>query len=352
MATSGSSRRSKASTKSARKPPSQALTQKQLLAFYRSMYLVRRFEEKVIELFQAAELPGFLHVCIGQEGIAVGVGQALQEGDLIGSTHRAHGHILARGSDPNAAMAELMGKVTGLCEGKGGSMHLADLSHGVVGANGVVGAGAPMMVGCGLSQKLRGDDGVSVAFYGDGASNQGNVHESLNLAQLWKLPVLFVLENNHYAESTPYWQQVPVKDLVVRGAAYDMRSISVDGNDVLAVYDETMESARLARAGEGPTLLVCETTRLEGHYVGDPQVYRPKGEAKGLRDQDPIERFATRLTSDHKVKESALTKLRDEVDAEMDAAVEFGRESELPQPQDAMRHLYSQEPYPGPVVGL
>jgi len=331
--------------------PSTALSKEQLLALYESMYLIRRFEEMVIELFQAAELPGFLHVAIGQEAIAVGVSAALRDGDFIGSTHRAHGHVLARGSDPTAMMAELMGKVTGYCQGKGGSMHLADIKHGVVGANGVVGAGAPMMTGVALAQKMTGGDKVAVAFYGDGASNQGNVHEAMNLAQLWKLPIIFLLENNRYAESTPYWQQVPVKDLIVRGAAFDMKSISVDGNDVFAVIDAATEAVEFARSGEGPVYVVCETKRLEGHYVGDPEVYRPKGEAKEWRAGDPIKRFHD-ASSSLGLNEQDLEEIRARVEQRVQHAVDEGRNAPFPEPEDAMKHVYVEDQYAGPVLGL
>jgi pyruvate dehydrogenase E1 component alpha subunit len=257
------------------KRPSDKLKAAELVQIYRTMLLARRFEEHVIAQFQEGNLPGFVHVAIGQEGIAAGVGHALDDGDFIGSTHRAHAHIIARGSNVEHLMAEMMGRITGVCQGKGGSMHLADMSRNVVGANGVVGSGAPMMTGVALAQKNLKTGKVAVAFYGDGASSQGNVHEGMNLAQIWELPVLFVLENNRYAESTPSWQTVPVDDLTVRGAAYGMKTFAVDGNDVLAVYDTTVAAADYARAGKGPVYIVAETLRLSGHYVGDAEVYRP-----------------------------------------------------------------------------
>jgi acetoin:2,6-dichlorophenolindophenol oxidoreductase subunit alpha len=328
------------------------LDQDRLLAFYRSMYLIRVFEEKVIELFQEGELPGFLHVAIGQEAIATGVSEALDPGDYIGSTHRAHGHVLARGSSPVAMMAELMGRITGYCQGKGGSMHLADMTHNVVGANGVVGAGAPMMTGVALAQQRTDTGKIAVTYYGDGASNQGNVFEAMNLAQLWKLPVLFICENNGYAESTPYWQQVPVKDLAVRGKAFDMKTISVDGNDVVAVYEATLEAAEHARSGKGPVYMVCETKRIVGHYVGDAEVYRPKGEAKEWRTGDPIKRFEALVQEKHEVTADQLEQVRTEVEAEVERAVEEARAAELPPPEAALEHVYAEYPYPGPVLGV
>lgn len=318
---------------------------------HRDMALIRRFEETVIEQFQEGTLPGFLHVAIGQEAIAVGVSKALRDEDYVGSTHRAHGHIIARGSEPGALMAEMMGRVTGVCKGKGGSMHLADMSCNVVGANGVVGSGAPMMNGVALTQKLRGGTAVAVAYYGDGASNQGNVHEALNLAQLWKLPTVFVLENNRYAESTPYWQQVPVDDISVRADAYGMTSISVDGNDVLAVYDAASEAVEHARSGKGPVLLVCETKRFVGHYVGDSESYRPKGEAKEWRKGDPIPRFEAVLTKQG-VSSDDLAAQTSEVREQVAAFTAEAAAAPAPAPEDAMLHVYAEDRYAGPVLGM
>jgi pyruvate dehydrogenase E1 component alpha subunit len=333
------------------KRPSDKLSAQQLVQIYRSMLLARRFEEHVIEQFQEGNLPGFVHVAIGQEGIAAGVGHALDEGDFIGSTHRAHAHIIARGSSVEAMMAEMMGRATGVCQGKGGSMHLADMSHNVVGANGVVGSGAPMMTGVALAQKNLKTGKVAVAFYGDGASSQGNVHEGMNLAQIWELPVLFVLENNRYAESTPSWQTVPVDDLTLRGAAYDMKTFAVDGNDVLAVYDTTVAATDYARSGKGPVYIVAETLRLSGHYVGDAEVYRPKGEAKAAREHDPIPAFRAELLK-RKVKEADIKGVEAEVEETMERAVEAALAAEYPPAEDAMKHVYAEDDYPGPVLGL
>lgn len=331
--------------------PSTKLKTDALLDIHRMMLLIRHFEEHVIALFQEGVLPGFLHVTIGQEAIAAGVGAALRPKDYIGSTHRAHGHVLAKGASPVGMMSELMGRVTGLCRGKGGSMHVADLSHNVVGANGVVGAGAPMMVGVGYTLAHRKQGGVAVAFYGDGASNQGNVHEAMNLAQLWHLPVLFILENNGYAESTPYWQHSPVANQASRGLAYDMKTISVDGNDPLAVYDATMEAIEYAEGGNGPVYIVCETRRIVGHYVGDAEVYRVKGEVKEWRLSDPIPKFAEHLKQVAKVKQATLDELEQGVEQEIESAVAQARAADLPDPEEAMLHIYSGDgPYAGPVL--
>jgi TPP-dependent pyruvate/acetoin dehydrogenase alpha subunit len=333
------------------KRPSDKLPKQGLIAIYRTMVLARRFEELVIDLFREGELPGFVHVAIGQEGIAAGTGHSLDAGDFIGSTHRAHAHIISRGASPEAMFAEMLGRDTGLCHGKGGSMHLADMSHNVVGANGVVGSGAPMMTGVAMAQKELKTGKIAVAFYGDGASSQGNVHEAMNLAQLWKLPVLFVLEDNKYAESTPAWQTTPVDDLAVRGAAFGMKTLAIDGNDVLEVYDAIQEAAEYARSGQGPVYIVAETKRLSGHYVGDAEVYRPKGEAKAARASDPIPAFRDALLG-RKVKESDLKAVEAEVEATLEAAVAGARAAARPAPEDALKHVYAEYPYNGPVIGI
>jgi TPP-dependent pyruvate/acetoin dehydrogenase alpha subunit len=333
------------------KRPSDKLPKPQLVAIYRSMVLARRFEELVIDLFREGELPGFVHVAIGQEGIAAGAGHSLDAGDFIGSTHRAHAHIICRGASPEAMFAEMLGRDTGLCHGKGGSMHLADMSNNVVGANGVVGSGAPMMTGVAMAQKELKTGKIAVAFYGDGASSQGNVHEAMNLAQLWRLPVVFVLEDNKYAESTPAWQTVPVDDLAVRGAAYGMKTLAVDGNDVLEMYDAVQEAAEFARSGKGPVYIVAETKRLSGHYVGDAEVYRPKGEAKAARATDPIPAYRAALL-ERKVSESDLKAVEAEVEATLEAAVAAARAASAPAPEDALKHVYAEYPYNGPVIGI
>src|SRR6266498_700002 len=260
------------------------------------MLLIRRFEEKVEERFRAGELPGFLHVAIGQEAVAVGVCRALEEGDIIASTHRAHGHTLAKGTTPNELMAELYGKLEGCSHGYGGSMHLYDVERGNLGANAVVGGGLPATVGAALAFKFRDEPRVAVAFFGDGATNIGTFHESLNLGQLWQVPAVFVCENNHWAESTPARQHLPIEDLSKRAVAYGMEAIRADGQDVEEVYRAALASLDHAREGRGPVFLLLETYRLTGHYIGDPQVYRPKDEVKELREtQDPITKLRERL---------------------------------------------------------
>jgi acetoin:2,6-dichlorophenolindophenol oxidoreductase subunit alpha len=316
----------------------EALSEEQLRAFLREMLLIRRFEEKVEERFRAGELPGFLHVAIGQEAVAVGVCQALGDDDVLASTHRAHGHALARGMPPNELMAELYGKLEGCSRGYGGSMHLYDVERGFLGANAVVGGGLPHITGAALAFKLRGEPRVALAFFGDGATNIGTFHESLNLAQLWQVPAVFCLENNHWAESTPRWQHAPIEDFTQRAVAYGMHSLKVDGQDVQAVHEAASEAIDHARRGDGPVLLVCDTYRLVGHYVGDPQVYRDKDEQRKLREtQDPITKLRERLG----ISDDEFEQLDREVSEEVDASVEFAKNGTDPPPEDALKNIYA-----------
>ena len=316
----------------------QALSPETLRDFLREMLLIRRFEEKVEERFRAGELPGFLHVAIGQEAIAVGVCRALEEGDVIASTHRAHGHTLAKGTHPNELMAELYGKLEGCSHGYGGSMHLYDVERGNLGANAVVGGGLPAIVGAALAYKLRRQPHVAVAFFGYGATNTGVFHESLNLAQLWEVPAVFVCENNHWAESTPRRQHAPIEDLSKRAEAYGMKAITVDGQDVEAVYNAAQEALAHARDGRGPVFFLCETYRLTGHYIGDPQVYRPREEVRELRQtQDPVEKLRASL----EVSDEEWNKLEREIEKMVEGSVEFAKNGTDPEPQDAMKNIYA-----------
>jgi len=315
-----------------------ALSPERLRHFYREMLLIRHFEEKVEERFRAGELPGFLHVAIGQEAVAVGVCQAMEDGDVFASTHRAHGHALAAGMEPNALMAELYGKLEGCSRGYGGSMHLYDMERGFLGANAVVGGGLPAITGAALAFKLRGETRVAIAFFGDGATNIGTFHESLNLAQLWKVPAVFVCENNHYAESTPAHQQLPIDDLSNRAVAFGMRSMTVDGQDVEEVHSTALEALEHARGGEGPIFLLAETFRLVGHFVGDPQVYRPKGELQELRTtQDPLDKARSKLD----LSDEELDAIDREVQEVVDASVEFAKNGTDPKPEDALKNVYA-----------
>jgi pyruvate dehydrogenase E1 component alpha subunit len=314
------------------------LSQEKLRGLYREMLLIRRFEEKVEERFRAGELSGFLHVAIGQEAVAVGVCQSMADGDVFASTHRAHAHALARGMHPNALMAELYGKTEGCSHGYGGSMHLYDVEIGFLGANAVVGGGLPAITGAALAFKLRKEPRVAVAFFGDGATNIGTFHESLNLAQLWNVPAVYVCENNHYAESTPASQQLPITDLAKRAVAYGMHSITAEGQDVEEVMRAAGRALEHARSGKGPVFLLYETYRLTGHYVGDPQVYRPKDEVKDLRDhQDPLDRVRERL----ELSDDEVEAIEREVEELVEGSVEFAKAGTDPKPEDALKNIYA-----------
>ncbi len=314
------------------------LSEEELRDLFRQMLLIRRFEEKVEERFRAGELPGFLHVAIGQEAVAAGVCAALERDDTIMSTHRAHGHTIAKGTHPNAVMAELYGKLEGCSQGYGGSMHLYDVENGMLGANAVVGGGLPQVTGTALAYKFRKQERVAVAFFGDGATNTGTFHESLNLAQLWKVPALFVLEMNGWAESTPLSQHAPIEDFSKRAVAFGMRSIDVDGQDVEAVYEATREAREHAASGEGPVFLNVRTYRLVGHYIGDPQVYRKKSELEELREaKDPIELLRARL----ELSDDEFEGLDTEVTATVESSVEFAKAGTDPKPEDALKYVYA-----------
>jgi TPP-dependent pyruvate/acetoin dehydrogenase alpha subunit len=320
--------------------PEASLSDDRLREAYREMLLIRRFEEKVEERFRAGELPGFLHVAIGQEAVATGVCMALEPDDVIASTHRAHGHTIAKGTPIDAVMAELYGKKEGCSGGFGGSMHLYDVERGNLGANAVVGGGLPAIVGAALAFQFRGEQRVAVAFFGDGATNTGTFHEALNLAQLWKVPAVFVLENNGWAESTPATQQLPlpVDELGRRGEAFGIKRIDVDGQDVEAVYAATVEAREHALSGDGPVLLHVRTYRLVGHYVGDPQVYRSKEELEETREtKDPLDKLRDRLSlSDEEIEE-----LEREIEGLVEASVEFAKNGTDPEPEDALKWVYA-----------
>jgi TPP-dependent pyruvate/acetoin dehydrogenase alpha subunit len=308
--------------------------------FFREMLLIRRFEEKVEERFRAGDLPGFLHVAIGQEAAATGVCAALAREDVIASTHRAHGHTIAKGTPVEKIMAELYGKVEGCSGGYGGSMHLYDLEVGNLGANAVVAGGLPGIVGAALAFQMRGEKRVAVAFFGDGATNSGTFHESLNLAQLWKVPAIFVLENNGWAESTPAVQQLPlpVDQLGKRAGAYGMKLIEADGQDVEAVYLAALAARDHALAGKGPVLLHLRTYRLTGHYIGDPQVYRDRDALNEEREtKDPLRLLGARL----ELSDEEFAAVDAEVTAEVEASVEFAKAGTDPKPEDALKYVYA-----------
>ncbi|MGE5573169.1 MAG: thiamine pyrophosphate-dependent dehydrogenase E1 component subunit alpha [Bacillota bacterium] len=305
------------------------------------MVRIRAFEEKVEELFLAGKIPGFVHLYIGEEGVASGVCASLDRSDYIVSTHRGHGHCIAKGASPRRMMAEILGKSTGYCKGKGGSMHIADFSVGMLGANGVVGGGFNIAVGAALSAKMRRSAQVAVCFFGDGASNRGTFHEALNMASVFDLPCVFVCEHNQYASTTPSTYSVSVKDVADRAVGYGIPGVTVDGNDALAVYEAAREAIARAREGGGPTLLEAKTYRIKGHFVGDPERYRDRSEVEGWREKCPILRFEDRLRADGVLGDAEMEGIRSAAHQEILEAVSFAEESAYPDPDDAFSDLYA-----------
>ena len=302
-----------------------------MLALYRVMLLIREFEETSAKLFLDGNLVGFLHLYSGQEAIAAGVCACLRDDDCITSTHRGHGHCIAKGADTNRMMAELFGKVDGYSKGKGGSMHIADISKGIIGANGIVGAGIPIAVGVAYAQKYRDEDTVTVAFFGDGASNRGTFHESLNMASALNLPVIFVCENNQFAMSTPFKYHSKNKTISQRGQAYDIPGVHVDGNDPIAVRDATAKAVARARDGNGPTLIECLTWRHHGHFIGDSASYKSQKDEKSWRKKDPIPRFENRLLNNKIADENELASIKADVTETILASVRFAENSAFPE---------------------
>jgi TPP-dependent pyruvate/acetoin dehydrogenase alpha subunit len=311
-----------------------------LLGLYRRMVLLRQFEERVKLLFLEGTMPGTIHQYQGQEACGVGVCSALVPGDVITSTHRPHGHALARGLTADEVMAELFGKVTGCCKGKGGSMHMGDLSKGMVPAVAIVGGGLPIAAGMALAFKMNAEKRIAVAFMGDGATNEGIFHEALNMAAIWDLPVLYVIENNLYAASTSVAMTVKVPHLADRAAAYGMRGRTIDGNDVLAVYEATMEAAEDARGGKGPILLELMTYRITGHSRRDPALYQPEDERKKAVANEPIGRFGKWLLAEHRCRQADLDALHDSVKAEVQTALDRALAAPEPRPEDALEDMF------------
>jgi pyruvate dehydrogenase E1 component alpha subunit len=312
-----------------------------LLDMYRQMLTIRFFEEKVFELYGQNLVPGTIHLYAGEEAVAVGVCANLRRDDYITSTHRGHGHCIAKGARLDKTMAEILGRKTGYCKGKGGSMHIADFSVGMLGATAVVGAGIPIATGAGLSIKLRGTDQVAACFFGDGASNQGTFHEGINLAAVWHLPVVFVCENNLYAMGTRQTRVMLIDNIADRAASYGIPGVVVDGNDVLAVFEATREAVERARRGEGPTLLECKTYRLKGHSRFDPAAYRPKDEVNEWLKKDAIARFQARLLEMGITTESEIQRIIDKARNDVEEATKFALESPFPQPAEALDDVYA-----------
>jgi len=319
----------------------QAHEKTRLVELFASMCLIRAFEERVATLYRAAEIPGFIHTSLGQEAVAVGVCGSLREDDWIATTHRGHGHCLAKGADVDGAMAELFGKATGLCKGKGGSMHIADPRRGILGANAIVGASLPLATGAALSSRLLGRDQVAVAFFGEGAVNQGAFHESLNLAAIWELPVLFVCENNGYAEFTDSRMMSRRESVSSLGPAYGIRSAAVDGNDVEAVLAAAQDAVDACRAGDGPALLEAETYRWQGHYEGDPQTYKPAEEVEAWLARDPLVLARTRIESQNLLSSEELDAVGSDAQARIARAEEFARSSSFPVIGEILTDVYA-----------
>ena len=316
-------------------------TRELLSRLYRMLYTIRRFEMRCIKLYRQGLIPGYFHPYLGEEAIATGVCAALGPQDYIVSTHRGHGHCIARGADLGRMVAELLGRQTGYCGGRGGSMHIADLDGGNLGANGIVGAGIPLGVGAALGSSIRGDDRVTVVFFSDGAANNGVFAEAMNLAAIWNLPVILVLENNHYAVSTPIEKVCRTEDLCERGKGYGVDSFAIDGNDVLVVYERTKAAAEQCRNGQGPVLMECKTYRHLGHHVNDPGTYMPKDRVEHYKARDPVSIGRRHLLEKGGASDEEIVALESEMDARLEKAVEFAENSPEPDVDEFLREVES-----------
>ena len=316
---------------------------KTALHFYREMYVIRQFELKAAELFMQGLMAGNIHTCAGQEAPAVGACQALQPTDFTASTHRGHGHSLAKGAKLDLMMAELFGKANGYCKGKGGSMHLVDIGIGMLGANGIVGAGIPIAAGSALASKILKTDEVTLAFFGDAASNQGTFHEAINMASAWHLPAIFLCENNQYGVSVCIDRVCNVTNIADRASAYTIPGKVVDGNDVVAVYEAVKEAAERARKGDGPTLIEAKTYRHRGHYEGDPQMYKTPEEMERWKALDPILRLRSDILKARLAKASELDKIDADIQADIEKAVEFAKNAPYPDASEVTTDVYADE---------
>ena len=324
------------------------MDQQALISLYRTMVTIRNFEEIGIYEMGQRRLSGSVHSSAGQEAVPTGICAHLTDSDSIASTHRGHGHCIAKGVEPKLMMAELFGRATGTNKGKGGSMHIADMTKGMLGTNGVVAASVPLAVGAALTSSIKGTGQVSVAFFGDGGANQGVLHESMNLASVWKLPVLFVCENNQYAESTPVEYALSAENVADRGAGYGMPGVLVDGMDVFAVHDAAGGAVQRARSGQGPTLLECKTYRYYGHTVFDnPRTYRTEEEETYWRGRDPIQLFRTRTLEEGLLQASVLDAIDTEIEQLIRDAIAFADESPLPPEDDVYTDVYVEYPLDG-----
>jgi pyruvate dehydrogenase E1 component alpha subunit len=322
----------------------QTLDKPHLIRMYEQMQTIRTFEERAGAEFLAGKVPGFVHLYAGEEAVAVGVCSHLTDDDFITSHHRGHGHCIAKGVDVRAMVAELLGREAGSCRGKGGSMHIADVHKGMLGANGIVGGGFPLAAGAGLTAKFNGKGQVAVCFFGDGAANQGTFHEGLNLAGIWKLPVIFVAENNGYAESTPVSYHMSCRDIADRAVGYGMPGVTVDGLDVFAVYEAAGEAIARARRGEGPSLIECKTYRYYGHFVGDTITYRTREEEDSYRARDAIESFRRVLVQRGIATDGELDELATQIKERIDDAWQFAEAAPYPAPEETLTDVYVKYP--------
>lgn len=322
--------------------PVDVLSADRLREIYARMWRIRLFEEQAEYQSSQGKVLGALHTYIGEEAVGVGVCTHLTHTDYITSTHRGHGHCIAKGADIKKMMAELFGRATGYCKGKGGSMHIADFAVGMLGANGIVAGGFGLATGAGLAAQLHGSGQVAVCFFGDGAANRGPFHENINIGAVWKLPVVYVCENNQYAQWTPQTEVTLVTDISSMSAAYGIPGVQVDGMDVLAVYEAAGEAIARARQGAGPTLLECKTYRFHGHNYGDPQMYRSREEIATWSDQqDPIKRLAAYLRAEEMLTEAQDEAIQEQVKADILDAVQFAEDSPYPTPDELYKDVYS-----------
>ena len=314
---------------------------KELLRIYRTMLKIRMFEERVAREFRKGDMPGFVHSYIGAEAVSTGICMHLNDDDYISSTHRGHGHCIAKGCTFKDMLAELYGRETGLCKGRGGSMHIADFARGMLGANAIVGGGIALAAGGALAIQTRGQKGVSVTFFGDGACNQGILHETMNLASIWKLPLIFVCENNDWAESTPVSYSTSVTNISARASAYGFPGLTVDAADAIAVYQAAKEAVIRARNEQGPTLIEAKIGRMIGHYLGDPEGYRSKELKEEAKSKDPIPPFESMLIQNEILGKEDLLKTRQEIEKKLDDAVNYAKISPLPNGSAVEAEVYA-----------
>lgn len=319
------------------------LGKEELLEMYKKMVRIRTFEYLAKDCFTKGMLAGNIHLSIGQEGSAVGAISALEPTDFITSTHRGHGHCIAKGAETDKMMAEIFGKETGYCKGKGGSMHIADVGLGILGANGIVGAGIPLATGSALASKIKGTDEVTLCIFGDGASNQGTFHESINMAAAWDLPVVYFCECNRYAVSVHLDNVINTDNIAVRAKAYDIPGYQVDGSDVREVYKVVKKAVDHARSGKGPVLVECDVYRWEGHYCGDPANYRPAAYTEKAHEKDPIIFLGKTLIAEGKATQEELDKIHEDIDKEMEAALKFAENSKYPDVSEVYTDMYTDD---------